>query len=74
MDNRWNAAIDDSALSEKTDYSTILYQASVFNQNCRVFAPRYRQAHLRAFFSDKKLNAMAAFDIAYSDVKTAFEY
>jgi hypothetical protein len=42
-DLRWNATINDSALNVKTDYSTILYQASVFNEY-RVFAPRYRQA------------------------------
>ena len=73
-DERWNAPIDDSIINEKTDYSTILYQASVFNEHCRVFSPRYRQAHLRAFFSDNKLKAALAFDLAYSDVKTAFEY
>src|SRR5262245_33968098 len=39
-----NADIDDDYLNAKTDYSTILYQASVFNGQCRVFAPRYRQA------------------------------
>src|SRR5687768_8423629 len=42
----WNADLSDAALNAKTDYSTILYQASVFNEY-RVFAPRYRQAHLR---------------------------
>jgi hypothetical protein len=33
-----NAAIDDDYINAKTDYSTILFQASVFNQQCRVFA------------------------------------
>ncbi len=73
-DDRWNAPIDDSIINRKTDYSTILYQASVFNQNCRVFSPRYRQAHLRAFFNDNKLKDSLAFEIAYSDIKKAFEY
>src|ERR1700687_3592911 len=40
-----NADINDSYLNAKTDYSAILSQASVFNQHCRIFAPRYRQAH-----------------------------
>ena len=44
-DAHWNAPIDDSLINAKTDYSTILYQASAFNSECRVFAPRYRQAH-----------------------------
>src|SRR5436190_7260276 len=27
----WNAPIDDSTINHKTDYTTILYQASIFN-------------------------------------------
>ena len=73
-DERWNASIDDSALNAKTDYTTILYQASVFNEQCRIFAPRYRQAHLRTFYDGDKQKDTAAFALAYSDVKTAFEY
>jgi hypothetical protein len=69
-----NAAIDDSYLNAKTDYSTILYQASVFNGQCRVFAPRYRQAHISNFFKKDKQAAAKAFDLAYEDLKTAFEY
>ena len=30
-----NADIDDDYLNAKTDYTTILFQASVFNQQCR---------------------------------------
>ncbi len=72
-DTRWNADIDDAALNSKTDYSTILYQASVFNEKCRVFAPRYRQAHIRAFYIHTP-EADSAFEIAYADVKEAFEF
>jgi Protein of unknown function (DUF3089) len=68
-----NAQIDDAAINTKTDYSTILYQASAFSNGCRVFAPRYRQAHYRAFFSHTEATSMA-FELAYSDVKAAFEY
>lgn len=72
--NEANAAIDDAALNAKTDYSTILYQASVFNEECRVFAPRYRQAHLRNFFIPDTVASNAAFELAYTDIKNAFEY
>ncbi len=72
--DRWNASIDDSLLNLKTDYTTILYQASVFNEQCRVFAPRYRQAHLRAFYTNNKEKDSVAFDIAYTDVKKSFQY
>ena len=69
-----NAAIDNDYINAKTDYSAILYQASVFNQQCRVFAPRYRQANIKMFFSTDKEKAAAAFELAYKDLKTAFEY
>ena len=69
-----NADIDDRYLNAKTDYTTILYQASVFNQQSRLFAPRYRQAHISLFFSKDKSKTDPAFEIAYQDLKTAFEY
>ncbi len=70
----WNAAIDNEELNKKTDNSTILYQASVFNKYCRVFAPRYRQANLQAFFTADKERGEAALDTAYADVKAAFVF
>lgn len=73
-DTAWNASIDDAALNAKTDYSAILYQASVFSEKARVFAPRFRQAHYRAFSSADKLRSADAFDLAYEDIKNAFEY
>ena len=69
-----NANIDDDYINAKTDYSTILFQASVFNQQSRVFAPRYRQAHIATFFTNEKEKAAKALDLAYEDVKNAFEY
>jgi hypothetical protein len=72
-DQRNIAAIDDAALNKKTDGTAILNQASVFNASCRIFAPRYRQAHYRNFSFDK-VTAQPNFDTAYADVKNAFEY
>lgn len=69
-----NALIDDAEINAKTDYSTILYQASVFNNQCRVFAPRYRQAHISNFFSKDTLEAAVAFDSAYADISQAFKF
>jgi Protein of unknown function (DUF3089) len=68
-----NALIDDSIINSKTDYSSILYQASAFNEQCRVFAPRYRQAHYGNYFTPDTAAAKKAFDLAYEDVKNAFE-
>lgn len=69
-----NAGIDDTELNVKTDYSPILYQASAFSEKNRVFAPRYRQAHIRNYYTHDTLAAAAAFDLAYQDVKAAFIY
>lgn len=70
-DERWNATIDDADINKKTDNSTILYQASVFNENCRVFAPRYRQAHIKCFYLPKE-ESVKYFDTAYEDIRNAF--
>ena len=74
MDMGWNADIDNPELNKETDKSTILYQASVFNKYCRVFALRYRQANLQAFYTQDKVKGEAALDTAYEDVKAAFIY
>lgn len=70
----WNALLDDTALNNATDQRTILFQASVFNNCCRIFAPRYRQAHLKAYMLPKSEASQTAFDLAYIDLKTAFQY
>jgi Protein of unknown function (DUF3089) len=70
----WNADIQNQALNDKTDKGTILNQASVFNGAGKIYAPRYRQAHIEAFWTTDTVSANQAFEIAYSDIKTAFEY
>ncbi len=72
-DTAWNADINDARLNAKTDYSTILYQASAFNE-CRVFAPRYRQAHVRSYYTSDTVVARTALDLAYADIKKSFQY
>lgn len=67
----WNADLSNQALNDKTDRSTILLQASAFNA-FPVYAPRYRQANIRSYFTTDTATALAAFDLAYEDVKEAF--
>lgn len=67
----WNADINDANLNAKTDYTTILLQSTAFNQHARVFAPRYRQAHLSVFYKNDS-SLFSAFDTAYADVRKAF--
>jgi hypothetical protein len=76
-DNRkeeYNARIDDAAINQKTDLSTILYQASAFNERSRIFAPRYRQAHLQMYFEKDSAKQYDAFNLAYEDIRNAFKY
>ncbi|WP_266362013.1 DUF3089 domain-containing protein [Tellurirhabdus rosea] len=70
----WNADLTDTAVNNRTDARAIRYQASVFNGSCRVFAPRYRQANLKAFFIRDSPASQRAFDLAYADIKAAFEH
>lgn len=69
----WNAKIDDRELNKKTDESSIKFQASAFNNGTVVFAPRYRQAHIKSFHNSGTLGKNAL-DTAYADVRAGFLY
>ena len=49
--NVWNADLADAALNQKTDNGSILFQASIFNEVGRIYAPRYRQAYYGIYLS-----------------------
>lgn len=73
----WNASLKNTMLNMNTDYTAILYQASVFNEIGRIYAPRYRQANIESYTPKNAadtLKALAAFELAYQDVKKAFQY
>lgn len=68
----WNAPLDD----EETDNLARLFLrglASPFNRADEIWAPKYRQAAVGAFLTDKE-EATKAIDAAYADVEQAFEY
>ncbi len=69
--DNWNAPLDD-ADSQARARIFIRSQASVFNGSAEIWAPRYRQATLGAFLTDKP-EGKQALDAAYLDVQTAFE-
>jgi Protein of unknown function (DUF3089) len=69
---QFNADVFNDTLNAKTDYSSILYQATIFNQQARIFAPRYRQAHYGMYAYPDTAKARMAFDTAYSDIRRAF--
>jgi len=70
--SEWNAAHDDHNAMTQLDEAIIGTQASVFNRVCRVYAPRYRQVRYSGFFAPPD-EARPAFDVAYGDVRDAFE-
>lgn len=72
--DQWNADINNEKVNRKTDEASIMYQASIFNGVGKVYAPRYRQAHLKTFFTKDSASAAKALNLAYQDVKSSFEY
>ena len=69
----WNQPLDDEKANELTDKSILRNQAGAFNGVGRIYAPRYRQATLFSFM-DMEDNGPKALQLAYDDVKRAFEY
>lgn len=71
--DNWNTSIENEKVNFETDSRSIKYQASLFNQVGKVYAPRYRQANFKAYFEKNPLSKKA-FDLAYKDVVDAFYY
>lgn len=70
----WNAPADQGDGSSRGVDVAIREQASAFNDCCRVFAPRYRQATVFAFARPDDPRSVAALDLAYGDVERAFAF
>ena len=72
-DKSWNADIFDPKIRDYVLGSTIKYQSSAWYSVGDLYAPLYRQAHLRVFEDIYWENGgKQAFEIAYQDVKNAF--
>lgn len=69
--DRWTMPFDDAATNSRIG-QYLRSQATVFNGVGAVWAPKYRQASFGAFLTDKP-DAARALDLAYSDVKRAFD-
>lgn len=70
--NHWNAPLDNKEANARAELFT-RGQASVFNRSPNVWIPRYRQATLGAFLTEKP-EGQKALDTAYQDVLAAFDY
>ena len=64
----WNAPFDASDIAAPLNPAVLLGQVSVFNDCCRLFAPRYRQATLAGLNNDQAMN------LAYTDIAQAFRF
>ncbi|MDX1686160.1 MAG: DUF3089 domain-containing protein, partial [Saprospiraceae bacterium] len=53
-ENKWNAPVDNAHLNRETDKVAVRSQATIFNRCYRIFAPRYRQAHYKSYFTSRK--------------------
>lgn len=71
----WNDSIGDDADAEALRVAKVYIRgmASAFNSASQIWAPRYRQATIGAFMTDKP-EAQAAIDAAYADVREAYLY
>jgi Protein of unknown function (DUF3089) len=73
-ETHWNAPVDDPKFCETVRNQALLNQASIFNGAAKVYAPFYRQGHIDVYYNANKADCAAALDLAYADVKAAFEY
>uniref|UniRef100_A0A7S4RR21 DUF3089 domain-containing protein n=1 Tax=Ditylum brightwellii TaxID=49249 RepID=A0A7S4RR21_9STRA len=69
---RWNAPIDNVLANHLSGDVPMKEQASVFNDVADVYAPRYRQCSQGAQDGFPLEEHQPAMDVAYSDVKDAF--
>lgn len=68
----WNAPIDDRRSAQLLERTMLPNYAGPFQQVGRVFAPRYRQAGLYSFLTNRD-DAREARRFAFGDVRRAFE-
>ncbi len=67
----WNAPINEPDSATRATYF-VRGMASAFNGQAQVWAPKYRQAAIGAFLTDKR-EGQQALDAAYMDVRLAFD-
>lgn len=71
--DHWNAHLDDERINRATEQQPMRLQASAFNVGGRMYAPRYRQAHI-GVFTWQDSTSWRALELAYEDVRHAFEH
>lgn len=69
----WTSPMDVESGTEENTSWMMANQASAFNGCCNVYAPRYREANIFAYFGELAVRE-AVLGFAYEDVKRALEY
>jgi len=72
-DRRWNAEMTDISWKNEALETAIRYQASAWFECGRLFAPFYRQAHLKAYDSINGRGREALL-FAYEDIRASFKF
>ena len=72
-DERWNIPVEYAEQRRKIIENAVRFQASAWVEAGRMYAPFYRQAHIRSY-RNIEAGGRDALLIAYSDVKAAFQY
>ena len=70
----WNANIWTSSIRQDVFDTAVKYQASAWQNAGDLYVPFYRQAHYRIFVEPDNKMVRTAWEIAYDDVKNAFQY
>lgn len=70
--DRWNAPLDAGGEASRRAQLFVESQSSAFNAVSDIWAPRYRQAAFGAFLLTTE-DARKALDLAYRDVRSAFD-
>ena len=70
----WNADIWDASIRKDIFQKAVKYQVSAWLNAGDLYVPFYRQAHYRVFLEEPSDESKRAWELAYEDVKNAFEY
>ena len=70
----WNADVWTPSIRQGVFKTALKYQASAWLSAGNLYVPFYRQAHYRIFINSYSKAGEPAWEIAYQDVKNAFQY
>ena len=70
----WNFDLNKETATYQRTELMLATQASAFNGICQIYAPQYRQATFAAISTNQHESSINSLELAYSDIKRAFEY